>query len=147
MKIPEAKSQLPNLLIVRQDDCGVFNALVQASQCLLIGNPRIGKSMYQWRHLLFLVRPELRNLVFQMFEKQPTTGFDAINLVVRCVGERRRNFTFWIPMSCTVFRAKLVFGISIKIRHCCSGTLQTTKMQPFQVLILRCVSLPLFRLI
>ncbi|KAH9252792.1 hypothetical protein BASA81_001843 [Batrachochytrium salamandrivorans] len=48
-----------NLLFIRQDDIGLFRELRKLQRTLLIGNAGIGKSWFQWIHILFCARPDI----------------------------------------------------------------------------------------
>jgi hypothetical protein len=113
--IPGSKDLGRNFLFVRSDTLELFKIARSLELGVMIGNPGIGKSYFQWIYLLFVIRPDIYKKMTgednlpPIIRRDPDTGkvtqsFDAPEVVVRMVDGGKESFVYFL-------KDKLVFKI------------------------------------
>jgi hypothetical protein len=64
--IPQELAQTaPDFLFIRPDDIALFRSITNGQRSVLIGNPDISKSWFQWKFIMFCFRQDLFELLFR----------------------------------------------------------------------------------
>ena len=67
MQSDENLETLDIVLFIRYDDYGIFKTIRPKRRSIVNGNPGISKSWFQWKYILFLLRPDIHSRLIQGF--------------------------------------------------------------------------------
>jgi hypothetical protein len=100
----ELAATAPDFLFISPDDIALFRSITNNQRSVLIGNPGISKSWFQWKFIIFCFRQDLFELLSQNKDIIDPQVSDIDNENYENVVPRKRSKTALFPLPKFILR-------------------------------------------